>query len=378
MVGGSSVDIHADHVGSLLRPARLQEARAAFDAALLSREDLTQVEDSEIEAAVAMQRDAGLASFTDGEFRRAYWHYDFLAGLAGIELQRIPDSERLTSGFVHRHRMKVQERVVWRGEHAFLKHFAFLHKIAGSRARQAIPSPSVVHFRLGQSALQSGAYKNLDTLLDDLAEAYKHAVESFAAAGCRFLQIDEVNLAMLCDPAQVREAEKRGVLVPDLASRYAELINHAIGGRPADMRIGLHLCRGNFQSTWIAQGGYEPVADLLFNKLDVDVYFMEYDSERAGDFAPLRYLPKGQKQVVLGLVTSKSGELEDRHMIESRIYEASKVAPLNQLSLSPQCGFASTEEGNSLGREEQWAKLQLCAEIARSVWPASEAAALRA
>jgi 5-methyltetrahydropteroyltriglutamate--homocysteine methyltransferase len=226
----------------------------------------------------------------------------------------------------------------------------------------------VVHFRGGRRAIDAKTYPEMAPFFADLAEAYHGAVQSFAQAGCRYLQLDEVNIAYLCDPEQIAGLKARGEHVDNLLSVYAGLINRAIEGRPADMTISMHLCRGNFRSTWVASGGYEPVAEVLFNQINVDAYFMEYDSDRAGGFEPLRFVPRGNKIVVLGLVTSKTGELESKDDIKRRIEAASKYLPLEQLALSPQCGFASTEEGNLLTEEQQWAKLRLCVEVAQEVW----------
>ncbi len=225
-----------------------------------------------------------------------------------------------------------------------------------------------MHFRGGREAIDRAAYPDLGPFFADLGEAYRGAVAAFAEAGCRYLQLDEVYLAYLCDPAQVEGLKARGEHVEGLVGTYADLINHAISGRPADMTVTMHLCRGNFRSTWVAQGGYEPVADALFNRIDADAYFMEYDTERAGGFEPLRFVPRGRKRVVLGLVTTKTGAIESKDELKRRIDAASRYLPLEQLAISPQCGFASTEEGNKLSEAEQWAKLELCVEVAREVW----------
>jgi 5-methyltetrahydropteroyltriglutamate--homocysteine methyltransferase len=235
-------------------------------------------------------------------------------------------------------------------------------------AKQTIPAPSVVHFRGGRRSIDTSIYPDMEGFFNDLGAAYHGAVRSFAAAGCRYLQLDEVNIAYLCDPEQIAQLKARGEHVEGLLEIYADMINTAIAGRPDDMVVSMHLCRGNFKSTWVASGGYEPVAEALFNRIGVDAYFMEYDSDRAGGFEPLRFVPRGPKIVVLGLVTSKTGELESKDELKRRLDEAAKFLPLEQLALSPQCGFASTEEGNSLTEEQQWKKLQLCIDVARDVW----------
>ncbi len=238
----------------------------------------------------------------------------------------------------------------------------------GMMAKQTIPSPSVVHFRGGRQAIDRNIYPTLDSFFADLGEAYHKAVGAFGAAGCRYLQLDEVNIAYLCDPEQIAALKARGEHVDNLLSIYAAMLNRAIAGKPDSMTISMHLCRGNFRSTWVASGGYEPVAEVLFNQIDADAYFMEYDTDRAGGFEPLRFVPRGNKIVVLGLVTSKTGALETKDELKRRIEQAAKYLPLEQLALSPQCGFASTEEGNTLTEDQQWAKLELCVEVARDVW----------
>lgn len=248
-----------------------------------------------------------------------------------------------------------------------IEHFTFLRDRTKAAAKMTIPSPSVLHFRGGRQAVDPAAYSEMGDFYRDLAQAYRGAVGAFAAAGCRYLQLDEVNLAYLCDEEQRQMLRDRGDDPSELPAIYADMINTAISGRPADMTITMHLCRGNFRSSWIAQGGYEPVAELLFNRIGVDGYFMEFDSERAGGFEPLRFVPKG-KMVVLGLVTSKTGALESVQELERRIHDAAKYVDLDQLCLSPQCGFASTEEGNSLTEDEQWAKLSRIVEVAHKVW----------
>jgi len=361
----------ADHVGSLLRPRPLREARAARAKGEIAAAALRAEEDRHIREAIRRQEDIGLRAATDGEYRRAYWHFDFLARLDGIELYE-PEQKVQFKGAVLPHALRITGPISWR-EPAMIDDFRFLAANATRAvAKQTIPSPSVVHFRGGRRAIDPHAYPDLDGFFTDLGGAYHDAVQAFAAAGCRYLQLDEVNIAYLCDPEQIAGLRARGDYVDGLLNIYADLINRAIAGRPDDMVVSMHLCRGNFRSTWIASGGYEPVAEVLFNAIDVDAYFLEYDTERAGGFEPLRLVPRGgagrRKTVVLGLVTSKSGALESKDELKRRIEQASRYLPLEQLALSPQCGFASTEEGNTLGEAEQWAKLALCAEVAREVW----------
>ena len=357
----------ADHVGSLLRPKALAEARSAFRAGRLDATALRATEDAAIAAAIAQQERIGLRAATDGEYRRAYWHYDFVSALRGVELYE-PEQKIAFKGAVLPHALRVNGPIAY-DQPIMIEDFGFVAgHVKTAIAKQTIPSPSVVHFRGGRDAIDRATYPDLDRFFADLGTAYRGAVGAFAAAGCRYLQLDEVYIAYLCDPEQIAGLRARGEHVEGLLDRYAELINFTIGARPADMTVSMHLCRGNFRSTWVASGGYEPVAEVLFNRIGVDAYFMEYDSERAGGFEPLRFVPRGHKIVVLGLVTSKTGVLETKDELKRRIEAASKFLPLEQLAISPQCGFASTEEGNLLSEEQQWAKLRLCVEVAQEVW----------
>jgi 5-methyltetrahydropteroyltriglutamate--homocysteine methyltransferase len=357
----------ADHVGSLLRPAALKQARADRAAGRIDAAALRAIEDAHIETAIARQREIGLRAVTDGEYRRAYWHYDFVSGLDGVEIYE-PEQKIQFKGATLPHALRVNSRIRW-SKPVMVEDFRFVADHAGGAvAKMTIPSPSVVHFRGGRRAIDTAAYPTLEPFFADLSAAYKSAVAAFYAAGCRYLQLDEVNIAYLCDPEQVAALRARGEHVDNILQVYADMLNAAISGRGPGMTISMHLCRGNFKSTWVASGGYEPVAEVLFNAIDADAYFMEYDSARAGGFEPLRFVPRGRKVVVLGLVTSKSGTLETKDELKRRIDQAAKYLPLEQLALSPQCGFASTEEGNVLAEEEQWAKLRLCVGVAREVW----------
>jgi len=360
----------ADHVGSLLRSPELKEARARYQSGVIGAEELQAVEDRAIEALIARQAEIGLSSATDGEFRRAMWHFDFLERLDGCE-PYTPDSGIAFKGTATKPKgVRVVGKVGFSG-HPMIGHFRFLREHATqAMPKMTIPSPSVLHFRGGRKAISEAVYPDLNEFYDDLGKAYNRAVQAFAAAGCRYLQLDETNLAYLCDPEQRQLLRARGEDPEQLPAVYARLINAAISGRPPEMTITMHLCRGNFRSSWIAQGGYEPVAELLFNGIGVDGYFMEFDSERAGGFEPLRFVPKG-KTVVLGLVTSKTGTLESKDEIKRRIDAAARYLDRDQLCLSPQCGFASTEEGNLLTHDEQWAKLARIVEIAGEVWGAA-------
>ena len=363
----NSPPFRADHVGSLLRPPILKDARARHERGEISDGYLRTVEDAAIERAIARQAEIGLRSATDGEFRRAMWHFDFLEGLDGVESFRSDHGIAFKGGIETQAKgLRVTGKIGF-STHPMLDHFRFLRDHTKAAPKMTIPSPSVLHFRGGRKAVSTEIYPRMDEFYRDLGLAYRDAVQAFAHAGCRYLQLDEVNLAYLCDPEQRQILRDRGDDPDKLPRIYAEMINAAIASRPPDMAITMHLCRGNFRSSWIAQGGYEPVAELLFNQIGVDGYFMEFDTERAGGFEPLRFVPKG-KTVVLGLVTSKAGALESVEELERRIADAAKYVPLDQLCLSPQCGFASTEEGNSLTEEEQWAKLARIVEVARKVW----------
>jgi 5-methyltetrahydropteroyltriglutamate--homocysteine methyltransferase len=358
----------ADHVGSLLRPRELAEARAARKAGALSADALRATEDRCIEAAIRRQEELGFRAATDGEYRRAFWHYDFVSGLDGVELYEPEQKIQFKGGLPLPLSLRVVDRIGW-SKPVMVDDFRFVGgHVKTAIPKMTIPSPSVVHFRGGRQAIDPKTYPDLDMFFADLGEAYCKAVAAFGAAGCRYLQLDEVNIAYLCDPEQIAGLKARGEHVENLLSIYAGMLNRAIEGRPDGMTISMHLCRGNFRSHWVASGGYEPVAEVLFNQINSNAYFMEYDTERAGGFEPLRFVPRGHKIVVLGLVTSKSGALETKDELKRRIDEAAKYLPLEQLALSPQCGFASTEEGNALTEDEQWAKLQLCIEVAREVW----------
>lgn len=357
----------ADHVGSLLRPVALREARAQHAAGTLSAAALRQVEDRCIQDAIQMQEAVGLQAVTDGEYRRAFWHYDFLSGLDGVEMVEITSGVQFSGG----HQLRavapsVQGKLDYSHDH-MVEHFAFLKAHTHATPKQSIPSPTALHYRGGRHAISAKAYPDIEVFFHDLGLAYQKAIAAFVRTGCTYLQLDEVYLAYLCDPKQHEDLRGRGEDPQRLLRSYTDLINLAIAQRPPTLTLAMHLCRGNFRSSWIAQGGYEPIAELLFNTIGVDVYFLEYDSERAGDFAPLRFLPPG-KMAVLGLVTSKTGELEDKDALKRRIDEATRYVPLEQLALSPQCGFASTEEGNLLTYEQQRAKLELVVAVAQEVW----------
>lgn len=356
----------ADHVGSILRSAPLKEARSKHAAGRLSAAELTAIEDAEIKTIIAKQEEIGLRSITDGEFRRAYWHFDFLAGLDGVEMVAASQGIQFT-GVQSKAETPFVKGKLGSRHHPQIAHFAFLAANTKRTPKMTIPSPSMLHYRGGRNMIDRSAYPTMDEFYSDLGRAYKQAIRGFYAAGCRYLQLDDCSFAYLCDPAQRRMLAERGDDPDRQGEIYAGMINAALEGRPKDLVVTTHVCRGNFRSTFIASGGYEPIADLLFNQVGVDGYFLEWDSERAGGFEPLRFLPKG-KTVVLGLITSKTGALEAKDLIKRRIEEATKYAPIEQLCLSPQCGFASTEEGNVLSSDEQWNKLRRVVEVADEVW----------
>lgn len=360
----------ADHVGSFLRPKALIDARTHHRDGDIDAAALRAVEDEAIREVVSFQEGLGLRGVTDGEFRRTYFHTDFLLQLTGVEeaggtqvkfhrhggqdLDYAPPVMRVTGRIAHDHDIQRAD-------------FEFLKSATSGVPKVTIPSPTMLHFRGGRDAIDAAAYPDLEDFYADVAAAYRAEIASLADAGCRYLQLDDTNLAYLCDETQRENARRRGMDPDDLPRRYAALINAAIAGRPDDMTVCVHLCRGNFQSSWAAEGGYEPVAEVLFNELAVDGYFLEYDDPRSGDFAPLRHVPGG-KRVVLGLVTTKLGELESADDIKRRIDEAAKAVPLDQMALSPQCGFSSTVHGNDISIRQQADKLELVLRVARDVW----------
>ncbi len=357
----------ADHVGSLLRPAAVKEARAERAEGAISAAELEAVEDREIERLVKKQEDIGLQLATDGELRRSWWHFDFYARLDGVELYEASHGIQFAGVVTKSQSLRVVDRVDFSG-HPQIDHFGFLKSKARVAAKMCIPAPGTMHFRQGRQAISHEIYPDLDAFFVDLAAAYKKGVRAFHDAGCRYLQFDDTAWAMMCSAFEREQSKKRGDDPDTLPAHYARMINTALTDKPADLTVTMHSCRGNFRSKWIAEGGYEPVAERMFNDVNIDGYFLEWETERAGGLEPLRYLPKGKKIVVLGLVSSKLAELENKDDIKRRIEEATKYVALDQLALSPQCGFASTEEGNVLTEEEQWAKLRLVVEIAREVW----------
>jgi 5-methyltetrahydropteroyltriglutamate--homocysteine methyltransferase len=357
----------AEVVGSFLRPEALKKARQQFKDGEIDAQQLRAVEDTEIRRVVEQQREAGLQVVTDGEFRRAWWHFDFFEGLQGVEGYDAEQGIQFNGVQTKSRSIKVVDKIAF-GDHPMLEHFHFLKSISGDAvAKMTIPSPSVMHFRYNRDAVKN-VYPNLEDYFDDLAQVYRDAIKAFYDAGCRYLQLDDTVWAYLCSEDQKKQIVARGDDPQVLAKTYARVLNKAIEGKPDDLIIGLHVCRGNFRSTWISEGGYEPVAEIMLGKLNYDGYFLEYDSSRAGGFEPLRFIKPGHQQAVLGLITTKTGELEQAKDVEARIKEASEYLDINQICLSPQCGFASTEEGNSLREKQQWDKLKLVVDLAAKIW----------
>ncbi len=359
-----------DHVGSFLRPQYLLEARAQKAAGAINAEQLRVVEDKAISEIIAFQESVGMKSVTDGEFRRTYFHIDFLEQMGGVKtdipvtIKKADGSEELAPPVI-----KVIDKVrsikpIQLADFNYLKS----HVAPGSTPKVTIPSPTMLHFRGGRAGISKAAYPELDpAFYDDVAKAYGDELHSLAAAGCKYVQMDDTNLAYLCDERMREAARQRGDDPNELPHRYAQFINKVVAHKPEGMLLAIHLCRGNFKSTHAAAGNYEPVAEALLQEMNVDAYFMEYDDERSGDFRPLRYLPKG-KTVVLGLVTTKFGTMETPADLKKRIDEAAKYAPLDQLALSPQCGFSSTVHGNNIAVEAQRQKLRLVIDTAQDVW----------
>ena len=361
-----------DHVGSFLRPERLKEARAKFNAGEINAEELERVENEEIIALIEKEKELGLKSVTDGEFRRAFWHLDFLENLDGVELVEVDHfSVQFKDKDVKPKTLRIVGKVDFSEDHPFVKHFKFLKEHAGDTpVKLTIPSPSMLHLITQvreKNYVPIERYKDNEALFyDDVVAAYRKALQCFYDLGCRNIQLDDTSWGEFCALDKREAYEARGFDLEKIARDYVDVLNRVIEWKPEDLVVNMHICRGNFRSTWFSSGGYEPVAKTLFGHCRVDGFFLEYDSDRAGDFTPLRFI-KNQK-VVLGLITSKSGDLEDKGEVIARIKEASQYVPLEQLCLSPQCGFSSTEEGNILTIEAQWDKLKLIDEIVHEVW----------
>ncbi len=359
----------ADHVGSLLRTQAVRENRLRWKHDEITAEELRSIENREIAETVKRLESTGMKSITDGEFRRDYFHLDFLQQLDGVTV---------TGGIAANPNAKVAEdkftppqlSVTGKLKHARniqVDDFNFLKSVTTQTPKVSIPSPTMVHFRGGRKAIAIDAYPDMDEFFEDLAACYRDEISALYAAGCRYIQLDDTNLAYLCDPKMRAAAAERGEDPNELPRTYAALINAVIDNGPEDLTVGIHLCRGNYRSTWFAEGGYEPVAEVLFNSINVDAYFLEYDDERSGDFAPLRFVPK-DKVVVLGIMSSKLADLEDIDFLTQRIKEAAKYMPLENMCVSPQCGFSSTHHGNSLTEAQQWAKFERLVKTAQTIW----------
>jgi 5-methyltetrahydropteroyltriglutamate--homocysteine methyltransferase len=365
-MGRTRPPFRADHVGSLLRPAALKAARAHRAKGDITAEALKAAEDRAIEDIIKHQEAVGLQPVSDGEFRRSWWHLDFLWGLDGVERHVMDTGIAFATVTTRSEGLKVTGKLDFSG-HPMLDHFKFLKARTRRTPKMTIPAPSALYGRPYPTPIDNKIYPTLDKFFGDLGAAYRKAVRAFADAGCRYLQLDEVFIAMLCDPKYRQQMKDRGDDPDYLGGVYGDLINMAMSDIPADMTVTMHLCRGNYKSTFMGAGGYDAMQEVLFDKIRVHGYFMEYDTARAGGFEPLKRLQKG-RFAVLGLVTTKSGALEGKDAIKRRIDEAAKFVALDQLCLSPQCGFASTEEGNILAEDEQWAKLKMIVEVAEEVW----------
>lgn len=361
----------ADHVGSLLRPDWLAQMRAQFRQGEVEPEALRAAEDRAVLEAVQRQESIGLKSVTDGEFRRDWWHLDFLSQLDGVVLRQNPGEKFKISGQSEQPPITAVTGRVGCSRPIMVDDFAFLKSATRQTPKMTIPSPSMLHLRGGRASIANAVYPDLDAFWSDVAAAYRKAIAHLADAGCRYLQLDDITFAYLCDPRIQQNCRNNGDDPAALPTRYAQTINAALEGKPADMTVTIHTCRGNFKSAWVAEGGYDPVVDAMFST-NVDGYFMEFDSARAGGFEPLKALPRGKK-VVLGLVTTKVGELETKDELMRRIDEAAKFVPLQNLCLSPQCGFSSTHHGNVLSIDDQWRKLERVVEVAAQVWSGVDA-----
>jgi 5-methyltetrahydropteroyltriglutamate--homocysteine methyltransferase len=363
----------ADHVGSLLRPAEIRRARAKLAEGQISADEFVAMEDQAVSRLIESQESVGLKSITDGEARRATWMGDFLQALDGttiIETQIKPRTADKDAALNTIKIPTVTGRIGF-STHPMLEHFRFLKRHTKATPKMTIPAPAMIvsALRNWRDIVSADAYPEMQEFYSDLAVAYRDAVRAFYDAGCRYLQFDDVNLAYLCDPNSREQLKARGDDPDAMLQTWVSVVNSAIADRPDDMAITTHICRGNFRSKWLAEGDYEPIADALFNQFDYDGYFLEYDTDRAGSFEPLRFVPAGKKFIVLGLITTKSGVLEDRDAIKTRVDEAAKFVDIDRLCLSPQCGFASTEEGNLISEDEQWAKLEEVVTVAGQIWP---------
>lgn len=366
MKGIAQPPFRADVVGSLLRPQRLKDARARAERGEIDAGQLRAIEDECIREVVRRQEEVGLQVVTDGEYRRGWWNHDFIGRLGGIEVVVDQQSLRFVGSDDPRLTPHVVAKV-HRRQPLMVDHFRFLRSVATQTPKFCIPAPSVLYHRGGRAAVSREVYPGIEELWADVGRAYQEEIRDLAAAGCTYLQIDDTSHSFLCDPRFRESCRKRGDDPDQLPIMFANALNAAIANRPAGMTIAMHTCRGNWKSTWMAEGSYEPVADIVFNRTNVDAYFLEYDSERAGGFEPLRFVPKGKK-IVLGLVSTKTPVMENRDELKRRIDMAARYVPLENLCVSPQCGFASSHHGNNLTEDQQWQKLKLVVDLAREVW----------
>lgn len=366
-----SPPFRSDIVGSFLRPEPIKRARAAHEAGELPAAELRAVEDEQIAQLVAKEAQSGLRAVTDGEFRRSWWHFDFLGGLDGVSVVELDHSLPFQGATTKALGVRIDGKLGFPADHPMLEHFRYLKSVAAANHVQpkfSIPSPTVLDFRVEPANLTAPDYADRDAYVDDLVQTYRDAIAAFYAEGARYLQLDDTVWAYLCSDAELERARtEREIDTDGIGQRYRDILIRVLDGKPDDLVVTTHVCRGNFRSTWISSGGYEPVAEDLF-AVPYDGFFLEYDSDRAGGFEPLRFFPKGEQTLVLGLITSKSGELENPAEVRARIAEAAKFVPLQQLAISTQCGFASTEEGNILTEDEQWGKVREVVELAAGVW----------
>ena len=359
----------ADHVGSFLRPQKIKDARRKlFDEKVISNHDLNLIENDEIDSIIKTQEDLGFKIVTDGEFRRSWWHYDFIEGLEGFELEEREKGVQFAGTNLRPIFPVIKKKLNFPNSHPMLEHFKYVVSKTKVTPKISIPGPSCCHFRTTPEDIHVSDYKDNENLFFDISQTFKKAVKAFYDAGCRYLQMDDIFFAYLCDPKHRSTREKYGENPDELIGKYAKLLNDSIKDRPSDMTIAIHLCRGNFKSTYAAEGGYDPVADAVFNKTDVDLFFLEYDSDRSGGLEPLKYFPKGNKRVLPGFISTKFGKLESLDELKYLFDEASKYVDINQMGIAPQCGFSSTEEGNSISFDDQNRKLELVIKTAEYIW----------
>ena len=359
----------ADHVGSLLRTDRIKQARkSCLEDKTISSNELLEVENIEIKKVIKAQEEIGFKVVTDGEFRRSFWHYDFIESLDGFDLEERESGVQFSGAKLRPFFPVIKDKIDFPSNHPMLDHYKFVASNTNVLPKISIPGPSCCHFRTTPEDIYPKEYKDNEVLFSDISNAYKKAVNEFYKIGCRYLQMDDIFFAYLCDPKHRSVRTKYGEDPDDLIDKYAFMLNEAIKDRPQDMTIGMHLCRGNFKSNYAAQGAYDPAVDAVFNKIDIDVYFMEYDDERSGGLEPLKFLPKGNKRVLPGFITTKNGMMETIDDLERKFDQASKYISIEQLGIAPQCGFSSTEEGNIISFDDQKKKLELVIEVANKIW----------